>query len=89
MRDEKEEREKQACTCMYTVLLCLVVCLTLLASFFLPFHPSLNMYVYSSAKLVLHLYAHVNVDVHVHVHRVSICVMGYVMLIDYWYVQIL
>ena len=28
------------------VLLCLVVCLTLLASFFLPSHLSLNMYVY-------------------------------------------
>ena len=59
MRDEKEERKKQAhvqhvytLTALGVVLLCFVVCMTLLASFFLPSASLINMYMCCFALFV-------------------------------------
>ena len=55
-RRERERREIHS-TQVCVVLLCFVVCLTLLASFFLSSAPLINMYMYMSSHLSLkHVY---------------------------------
>ena len=59
------------------MLLCLVVCLTLLASFFLPSHLSLkNMYIHVQREIHTHTHIHNNTVPHLSLKHVCMCILN-------------